>query len=108
MLSPIAVKQPLKGQVLVNIWPMDTLVIDLHIVQLVQRGIFKSPVTDNRESMFPHETLIAPFDTVFEGNFVQWKLPTAAELQSALDGIVVHLTKLFRLYNKSDRIAPVT
>lgn len=38
----------------------------------------------------------------------QWKLPTAAELQSALDGIVVHLTKLFRLYNKSDRIAPVT
>lgn len=38
----------------------------------------------------------------------RWKLPTAAELQSALDGIVVHLTKLFRLYNKSDRIAPVT
>lgn len=36
------------------------------------------------------------------------RLPTAAELQSALDGIVVHLTKLFRLYNKSDRIAPVT
>ena len=32
VLTPVTVEKPLKGQILIYVWPMDTLVIDLHVV----------------------------------------------------------------------------
>ena len=49
VLAPVSVEKTLKGQILIYVWPMDALVIDLHVAQLVQRGIFKPPVAGNRK-----------------------------------------------------------
>ena len=47
MLAVISPKKSLKGQILVDIWPMNAIFVNFHIIELLDCCVFKTPIPHN-------------------------------------------------------------
>ena len=53
ILSMITEQKPCERQILINVWPVQTLFVNFDVVQLLWRCVFKSPIPSDWETQRP-------------------------------------------------------
>ena len=52
ILPMITEQKPCERQILINVWPMQTLFVNFDVVQLFRRCVFKSPIPSNWKAQY--------------------------------------------------------